>query len=259
MDEMKLLRDRAGAQPEPPAEVVTAALGRLLAEARQPCPPTPATRLGRLLRPGRRARAGTARPRVTRGAMATLAVAVVVAAGVTAVAARDSSGEGHVLMAHTGGGLLPEWQEGDPEIVVFLCGEDSPWPNCGGRGLPEDDGEGSTSESAGGGKAVTPQQAASARRALAAMPQVQAVSFVTRQENYADFRRRFPPPEMAMITVADMPESFEVKLKRDTDAGTVLDAAGRLPGMSGAINRECMVRSFLHRLFTGRERCRSTP
>ncbi|MEU8107442.1 permease-like cell division protein FtsX [Nonomuraea muscovyensis] len=256
MDEMKLLRDRAGAQPEPPAEVVAAALGRLLAEAREPSPPPPVTRLGRFGRTVRRA--GTVRPRMTRGVMATLAVVMVAVAGVAAVAARDSGREGHVLMAYTGGGLSPAWREGDPEIAVFLCEDDSFWPNCGGRGLPEDDGDGPP-EPVGGGRAATPRQVAAARQALAAMPQVQAVSFVTRQENYASFRRRFPPPEMAMITVADMPESFEVKLKRDADARTVLEAAGRLPGMSTAINRECVARSFLERLLTDRDECRSTP
>ncbi|MFG3440888.1 permease-like cell division protein FtsX [Nonomuraea sp. NPDC047897] len=256
MDEMKLLRDRAGAQPEPPPEVVAAALGRLLAETREPSPPPSASRPGWFARPVRRARAGTTRSRMTRGVMATVALAMVVVAGMAAVAARDSGDEGHMMMAYTGAGSLPAWREGNPEIVVWFCGDDSYWPNCGGRGLPEGDGP---PEAVGTGKAATPQQVAAARQALAAMPQVQAVTFVTRQERYDRFRRHYPPPKMATVTAADMSESFEVKLKRDADAGTVLDAAGRLPGMSFAIDLECSMRGFLHRLFAGGDECRSKP
>jgi hypothetical protein len=246
MDEMSLLRERAAEQPGPRPEVVASALGRLQDVARRP-------------RRGPRVWSAwsAARPRRARGLVAALVAGVVVVAGVTTMAVRGSGGDA-VLMASTGGGFLPEWREGDPEIAVFLCEDDSPYPNCGGGGFPEDDGQGPPPDPVGGGEAYTPEQRAAVARALTAMPQVAAVFFVTRQEAYADFRRRFPLPKMAVFTEADMYESFTLKLKDGADGEGVVEVAARLPGVSGVVDRKCTVQNFLELVLgKDRDRCRS--
>lgn len=244
MDEMKLLRDRAEAQPAPGPEVIASALDRLHAAARRPSRPWHSIRLSRSA--------------VAVLVVATVAtVATVAVAGVTSVALRNSGSRTEKLtIADMDGSLLPPWREGDPEIAVFLCGDDSPYVNCGGGGIPEDDGEGPPPDPIGGGKAVTTQQMAAVEQALRAMPQVETVTFVSRRESHDRFSHRYPKAAAA-VPVDSMPQSFEMKLKPDVEWQPVVDSAADLAGVASVVNRKCMFETFLEKLVTNSDQCRS--
>ncbi len=43
-----------------------------------------------------------------------------------------------------------------------------------------------------------------------------------------------------MITVEDMPESFTARIRPDADSLAVARAAGELPGVANAIDKDCL-------------------
>ncbi|WP_329425916.1 permease-like cell division protein FtsX [Streptosporangium sp. NBC_01495] len=262
MDEMNLLRDRAEAQPAPRPEAVASALDRLYGAAgeaehgaaREPRPT--ARRLIRL--PGSRRRlAATGPPSAPRRGsrplpriMAAIVVAATVVAVVvtTTVIARGPGEERPSTLAAMGD--RPAWREGDPELVVFLCEDDSPFVGCGGGGFAvEDGGLGAPPDPILGGKATTPQDKAVIEQTLGAMPQVEAISFVSKQEAYADLLRKeeeqsiLGPQQRKLSDILDvekMKESYTLKMRPGTDWDAVIETAEALQGVANALNRKCL-------------------
>ncbi|MER7367842.1 permease-like cell division protein FtsX [Nonomuraea wenchangensis] len=223
MDELTLLRDRFHAQPAPSPEATAAALDRLMTATR-----------------ARRRRV----PRV-------VAVIAAVAVLVTAVTVLRT-GDEHPQMAAAA--VTGEWKKGDPELGVFLCGADSPYPSCGGGGVPEwEDGQTAPPEPVGGGKAITAEQMKILGQTLGAMPQVETVTFISQQEAFARMRRQFP--DVANMAVADMPRSFTLKLTPDADRNAVIAAVRVLPGVATVVDRECIAQGIIERLLHGHVRC----
>ncbi|GAA1005305.1 hypothetical protein Aple_094030 [Acrocarpospora pleiomorpha] len=116
---------------------------------------------------------------------------------------------------------------GDPEIAVYICGAQSPFRSC--------------SDSRG----ATPQQIDAIEQALRAMPQVESVTFRDQKTAYERFAERASNRELAQIVKpTDMPESFRLKMKEDTDWTPTLEAAVALPGVSNVINEKCISEYF---------------
>ncbi|MGS2647578.1 permease-like cell division protein FtsX [Streptosporangium sp. LJ11] len=180
---------------------------------------------------------------VPRLVVAVVAATVVAGAVTTTVIARGS-GEDRPLTLAAMGALVPEWHDGDPEIVVFFCEDDSPFVSCGGGGFPEDDGgSGPPPDPILGGEAATPRDKAVVERTLGAMPQVEAISFVDKREAYAEFRR--DEPKLAQrIVEANMTESFTLKMRPGTDWNTVIETAKTLPGVASVFNRKCITENL---------------
>ncbi|MFC6079645.1 permease-like cell division protein FtsX [Sphaerisporangium aureirubrum] len=157
-------------------------------------------------------------------------VAVVLAGAVTASGARDEPADSPAVMmpmAFTG-----TYREGGPEIAVFLCTEDSPYPSCGGRWA---------TPGAGGGRAVTPEQIQAVRRALIAMPQVRSVTFRDKATAYVEFREDFDSDEALLdaVSVEDMPLTFQLRMQPGTDWRAVMRAAQAMPGVSNTVDLKC--------------------
>ncbi|MEU4404486.1 permease-like cell division protein FtsX [Streptosporangium sp. NPDC023963] len=263
MDEMNVLRDRAEAQPAPRPEAVASALDRLHGAAREEAgrnaagkPRRAAWRPIRL--PGsRRRHAATGAPSAPArrsGPVPRLVAAVLVAAGVvgvvvtTTVIARGPGGEGPPTPATAG--VLAVWHEGDPELALFLCKDDSPFVGCGGGGFAvEDGGLGAPPDPILGGKATTPRDKVVIERTLGAMPQVEAISFVSKQEAYADLLRREQEQSVLdstqrklsdILDVEKMNESYVLKMRPGTDWNAVIETAEALQGVSYVLNRKCL-------------------
>jgi hypothetical protein len=241
MDEMNLLRDRADAQPAPRPEAVASALDRLHSAAREPR--RAARRPIRL--PGSR-RWFRPVPRLMAAVVAAAVVATVMVT--TTVIARGPGEEQPITFGAVGD--LASWHAGDPEIVVFLCKDDSPFVLCGGGGFAVDDGgSGPPPNPILGGKATTSRDKAAIERTLGAMPQVEAISFVNKQEAYANLLRMDQKLSETSDTYQklsktldpeDMTESFTLKMKPGTDWDTVIETAKTLQGVSAVLNRKCL-------------------
>ncbi|MEU0478990.1 permease-like cell division protein FtsX [Streptosporangium sp. NPDC006013] len=251
---MNLLRDRAEAQPAPRPEAVASALNRLRGVAGESERGVSGW-LRRVARrsirlPGSRRRLAVAGPPASRRRwsrplprlMAAVgAAATVVAVVTTTTVIARGPGEGRPpTPAATG--YREVWREGDPEIVVFLCKDDSPFLLCGGGGFAVDDGGlGPPPEPILGGKAATSRDVAVIERTLGAMPQVEAISFVSKQEAYADLRREDGPSGKLseILDVEDMNESFTLKMRPGTDWNAVIEKAETLRGVANVVNRKC--------------------
>ncbi|GAA0993639.1 hypothetical protein GCM10009555_084630 [Acrocarpospora macrocephala] len=111
----------------------------------------------------------------------------------------------------------------DPEIAVYICEAQSPFRSCSGS------------------HGATPQQIAAIEQALRAMPQVESITFRDQQTTYELFVEHQANSTLAQIVEpTDMPESFRLKMKEDTDWTPTLEAAVALPGVSNVINEKCI-------------------
>ncbi|MEU4699084.1 permease-like cell division protein FtsX [Nonomuraea dietziae] len=119
-------------------------------------------------------------------------------------------------------GMVPmSWSEGQPEISVFLCKPDSPFPAC------TDD--------------VPPDRGA-IEQALRARPEVKSVMYEDQQVNYERFRQSQVGRESKLlqaVTVDDMPEAFRLRMRQGTDWSAAMAAASELDGVSRVINHVC--------------------
>ncbi|MEU4536061.1 permease-like cell division protein FtsX [Streptosporangium sp. NPDC023825] len=280
MDEMDLLRDRAEAQAAPRPEAVASALGRLHGAAREESGHGAARKPGRTARrpirlPGSRRRPVAAGPPSApgrwSGPVPRLVAAVLVAAGVvgvvmtTTMIARGPGEERPPTLAAVDG--WERWREGDPELVVFLCKDDSPFVGCGGGGFAvEDGGLGAPPDPILGGRATTSQDKAVIERTLGAMPQVERFSFASRQEAYADLLRRERERSVLgstqrklseILDEEDMTESYVLKMRPGTDWNAVIETVETLRGVSSVLNRKCLVEN--HRELVERDRTLCAP
>lgn len=100
------------------------------------------------------------------------------------------------------------------EVTVYLCGESSASANCAG-------------------KDVTQQQREELRTDLAAMPQVQSVTYESKADAYERFREQFKdsPDLLENVTADALPESFRVKLKDPDTFDVVATAFQDRPGV----------------------------
>jgi cell division transport system permease protein len=124
------------------------------------------------------------------------------------------------------------WQS-KVEISVYLCTAASANPACHG--------------------AVTPAQQAQLQQTLTSMPQVQQVTYVSQQQAYTLFRQDFAsdPSYVSTVRQADMPASFEVKLRNPSaDYSVVASAVTGAPGVDSVIDEMTILNKF-YRLLTG--------
>ncbi|MEO3857152.1 permease-like cell division protein FtsX [Acrocarpospora sp. B8E8] len=95
--------------------------------------------------------------------------------------------------------------------------------------------------SCSGSHGATPQQIDAIEQALRAMPQVESITFRDQQTAYELFVEQEANRTPAQVVEpADMPESFRLKMKEDTDWTPILEAAMALPGVSNVINEKCV-------------------
>lgn len=117
-------------------------------------------------------------------------------------------------------GMMPaKWSQGEPEIAVFLCRENSPLVRCL-QSPPPDRG--------------------AIEQALLARPEVESVVFEDQETAYRKFQQSSSSGEIrSIIKVSDMPESFRVKLRPGVGGGAVVVAASDLDGVATVVNHAC--------------------
>jgi cell division transport system permease protein len=124
------------------------------------------------------------------------------------------------------------WQS-KVEISVYLCTAASANPACHG--------------------AVTPAQQAQLQQTLTSMPQVQQVTYVSQQQAYTLFKQDFAnsPSYVSTVKQADMPASFEVKLRNPSaDYNVVASAVTGASGVDSVIDEMTILTKF-YRLLDG--------
>jgi cell division transport system permease protein len=120
------------------------------------------------------------------------------------------------------------WQ-GKVELSIYLCIKTSPEPACQQSGPS------------------TAAQRAAIDKQLLAMPQVQAVYYVSQQEAYSEFQQDFSN-EQALVhgtQEGDIPDSFEVKLKNpEADYSIVSSAVSGETGVESVIDEMTILDKF---------------
>jgi cell division transport system permease protein len=120
------------------------------------------------------------------------------------------------------------WQ-GKVELSIYLCVKTSPVPACQQNGPS------------------TAAQRAAIDKQLAAMPQVQAVYYVSQQQAYSEFRQDFSnEPALVQDTQeGDIPDSFEVKLKNpEADYSIVSSAVSGAAGVETVVDEMTILDKF---------------
>jgi len=115
------------------------------------------------------------------------------------------------------------------EVSVYLCGEASQTPSCGGQ-------------------AVTPEQRTEIENDLRAMPQVQQVFYESQEQAYAQFQKQFEdsPDLVENVTAEALPESFRVKLRDPTQFEVVASAFQGRPGVEEVQDQKELLEGFFN-------------
>ncbi len=115
------------------------------------------------------------------------------------------------------------------EVSVYLCGESSQAPTCGGA-------------------AVTQQQRDEIQADLEAMPEVDTVFYESQEQAYAQFREQFEdsPDLVENVTAEALPESFRVKLEDPTQFAVVASAFAERPGVEEVQDQKALLEGFFN-------------
>ncbi|MEW9532777.1 permease-like cell division protein FtsX [Microbispora sp. NPDC049125] len=162
-------------------------------------------------------------PRLRLAAVA--AVPLVLTGVVAAVALAPDPSKDRVVMAASVQQLLST-RTGEAAIMVFLCKENLPVPECGGR----------TDNSA-----ITEQQKEAVERALTTMTGVKNLTYMDKSAMYDRFLNDPQIGKDSMLrqimTVEDMTEAFRVTMKPGADWQPVIERAQGMPGVANAVDQ----------------------
>ncbi|TMR99087.1 hypothetical protein EJK15_08985 [Nonomuraea basaltis] len=126
----------------------------------------------------------------------------------------------------------------EPRLSVFLCGKESRLPACGAEREPRSNDELSTKR----GKGATNAQKAAIRKLIEATPEVHSYVFEDKETAYENFVRAYKDNKVLVeaTSVEDMPESFRLMLKPNTDWAEVVAKLKRQPGVASANYTPCL-------------------
>ncbi len=115
------------------------------------------------------------------------------------------------------------------EVSVYLCGETSQTPSCGGR-------------------AVTDQERRQIEDDLRLMPQVEQVFYESQEQAYEQFREQFKdsPDLVENVTAEALPESLRVKLRDPTQFEVVASAFTGRPGVEEVQDQKELLEGFFN-------------
>ncbi|MFF3671326.1 permease-like cell division protein FtsX [Microtetraspora malaysiensis] len=149
----------------------------------------------------------------------TLAVTAT-AVGVVRLAAPSSEVSEENVVAMT---MTNMAYSGTPEVAVFFCKDNDPFPSCANGKITEVERE-------------------DLLRMLQARPEVETVTFEGQQQAWENFRRQSAdnPELVRAVTPGDMPESFRARIRTGADSSAVARAASGLPGVSNSVDSACL-------------------
>jgi cell division transport system permease protein len=123
------------------------------------------------------------------------------------------------------------WQ-GRVQLSVYLCTKISSSPQCTKNGP------------------ATAAEMAQLRQELGAMPQVSNVTYESQATAYRQFKSEFPSM-VNSVSLGDIPDSFEVKLKNtQTDAAVVAETVNGAPGVDQIVDNSAILDKF-YKLLNG--------
>ena len=123
------------------------------------------------------------------------------------------------------------WQ-GRVQLSVYLCTKISSSPQCTKNG------------------AATAAEMAQLRQELTAMPQVSTVTYESQATAYQQFKIEFPSM-VNSVSLGDIPDSFEVKLKNtQADAAVVAQTVNGAPGVDQIVDNSAILDKF-YKLLNG--------
>ncbi|MEO3806625.1 permease-like cell division protein FtsX [Nonomuraea sp. B1E8] len=128
------------------------------------------------------------------------------------------------------------------DVSVFLCQDGSGLPACGG----ERTRGGKDSKITEEGKGATAAQIKAVKKLIEGMPEVESFVFETQVMAWESFRKQHEDNRTLLnaTTVEDMPESFRLTLRRESDAAPVVDRLKGQPGVATAVDHTCAVRQL---------------
>ncbi|MGP3919960.1 permease-like cell division protein FtsX [Nonomuraea sp. 10N515B] len=126
----------------------------------------------------------------------------------------------------------------EPRLSVFLCGKGSTLPAC----AAERESRGKDKLSAKRGKEATNAQKTAIRKLIEAMPEVHSYVFEDKKAAYENFIRAYKSNKAIVeaTRVEDMPESFRLVLKPNTDWAETVATLKRQPGVASANYIPCL-------------------
>ncbi|RVX45749.1 hypothetical protein EDD27_8565 [Nonomuraea polychroma] len=126
----------------------------------------------------------------------------------------------------------------EPRLSVFLCGKGSILPACGA----ERESRGKDKLFAKRGKEATNAQKAAIRKLIEAMPEVHSYVFEDKKAAYENFMRAYKSNKVLVeaTRVEDMPESFRLVLKPNTDWAETVATLKHQPGVASANYTPCL-------------------
>ena len=123
------------------------------------------------------------------------------------------------------------WQ-GRVQLSVYLCTKISSSPQCTKNGP------------------ATAAEMSQLRQELGAMPQVSNVTYESQATAYQQFKSEFPSM-VNSVSLGDIPDSFEVKLKNtQTDAAVVAETVNGAPGVDQIVDNSAILDKF-YKLLNG--------
>jgi cell division transport system permease protein len=123
------------------------------------------------------------------------------------------------------------WQ-GRVQLSVYLCTKISSSPQCTKNGP------------------ATAAEMSQLRQELGAMPQVSSVVYESQATAYQQFKSEFPSM-VNSVSLGDIPDSFEVKLKNtQTDAAVVAETVNGAPGVDQIVDNSAILDKF-YKLLNG--------
>ncbi|MDP4503714.1 permease-like cell division protein FtsX [Nonomuraea turcica] len=126
----------------------------------------------------------------------------------------------------------------EPRLSVFLCGKGSTLPAC----AAERESRGKDKLSAKRGREATNAQKTAIRKLIEAMPEVHSYVFEDKKAAYENFIRAYNSNKALVeaTRVEDMPESFRLVLKPNTDWAETVATLKRQPGVASANYIPCL-------------------
>ncbi|MEW1839574.1 permease-like cell division protein FtsX [Nonomuraea angiospora] len=121
--------------------------------------------------------------------------------------------------------VAPEW-----DISIFLCVRESAMPAClSGRGKAN-------------GKIATLKEKKAVAKAIEGTPGVETYIFEDQATAYRNFVDSYADNESLVnaTRMSDIPESYRLKMRSETDWNAVSRSLARLPGVSQVHNQRCM-------------------
>ncbi len=123
------------------------------------------------------------------------------------------------------------WQ-GRVQLSVYLCTKISSSPQCTKNGP------------------ATAAEMSQLRQELGAMPQVSSVTYESQATAYQQFKSEFPSM-VNSVSLGDIPDSFEVKLKNtQADAAVVAETVNGAPGVDQIVDNSAILDKF-YKLLNG--------